>query len=65
MRLAISPLGAASACEIVKSAGSDQLDAAACSYVQRIWRWKPATEDGQPVAASTEVTIVWNLLTAR
>ncbi len=65
IRLAISPLGAASACEIVKSAGSDQLDAAACSHVQRVWRWKPATQDGQPVAASIDVTIVWNLLIAR
>jgi protein TonB len=65
IRLAISALGAVAECRIVKSSGSERLDTAACSHVQQYWRWKPATQGGQPVAASTQVTIVWNLRSAR
>ncbi len=65
MRLAISALGAATDCTVAKSSGSMRLDATACDYVQAHWRWKPATRDGQPVTASAEVTIVWNLRDAR
>lgn len=65
IRLAISALGAVAECRIAKSSGSDRLDAAACNHVQQYWRWKPATQGGQPVAAITTVTIVWNLRSAR
>ena len=64
MRLAISAQGAASECTITRSSGSERLDTAACDHVRGHWRWKPATQGGQPVAASTEVTIVWNLKNA-
>ena len=64
MRLAISAQGAASECTIARSSGSERLDTAACDHVRGHWRWKPATQGGQPVAAGTEVTIVWNLKNA-
>ncbi|MGZ5926950.1 MAG: energy transducer TonB [Rhizomicrobium sp.] len=65
IRLAISALGAVAECRIAKSSGSERLDAAACNHVQQYWRWKPATQGGQPVVAITTVTIVWNLRSAR
>lgn len=65
MLVAVSPQGAADDCNIVKSSSSLRLDMAACSYVQAHWKWKPATRNGQPIAASTNVTVVWNLKSGR
>jgi protein TonB len=65
MRLAISAQGAVAECAIAKSSGSERLDEAACNYVRQNWRWKPATQGGQPVATNTTVTIIWNLRSAR
>lgn len=65
MQVAVSASGAATDCTVLKGSGSGRLDAAACSYVQARWRWKPATRDGEPVAANTLVTVVWGLKTGR
>jgi protein TonB len=65
MRVAISIQGAPTDCEIVKTSGSPRLDATACNYVLRHWRWNPPLRNGQPVTVSTEISIVWNLKTAR
>jgi TonB family protein len=65
MRVVISIQGAVTDCEIVKSSGSERLDATACNYVQGHWRWKPPTRNGQPVRADSTVNVVWNLKTAR
>jgi protein TonB len=65
MQVAISTLGAATECTVVKSSGSVRLDAAACGHVQAHWRWKPATREGLPVAVTIAVTVVWSLPNAR
>ena len=46
----VSESGSVTACAIILSSGSPRLDAAACAMVRRRWRYKPATEDGKPVA---------------
>jgi protein TonB len=61
MRVAISIQGMVTECTVIGSSGSERLDAAACHHVALRWRWKPATRDGQPVAATSAVTVVWSL----
>jgi protein TonB len=65
MKVTISPQGAATECTILIPSGSARLDAAACNHVETIWRWKPATRDGEPVAATAAVTVVWSLQAGR
>ncbi len=61
MQVAISTEGTVTECKVTKSSGSERLDAAACTYVQGHWRWKPPTREGQAVAVSTEVNVKWDL----
>jgi TonB family protein len=63
MRVAISAQGVVTDCAIVRNSGSMRLDGIACNYVQEHWRWNPPTRNGQPVTASTDVSIIWNLKT--
>jgi len=42
--------GSVTACAIILSSGNPRLDTAACTMVVRRWKYKPATEDGQPVS---------------
>ena len=65
MQVAISTEGTVTECKVIKSSGSERLDTAACTYVQGHWRWKPPTREGQPVAANTDVSVVWNLKDAQ
>lgn len=46
----ISESGSVSACAIILTSGNPRLDTAACTMVVRRWRYKPATENGQPVS---------------
>jgi len=46
----ISESGSVTACAVILTSGSPLLDAAACTLVRKRWRYKPATEDGQPVS---------------
>ncbi len=57
--------GRVKACEVVSSSGFPRLDARACEIAQRRWRFKPATEDGQPVEDRVRRTYVWQLQDAR
>ena len=52
-------------CKVTKSSGSERLDNAACEYVKGHWRWQPPTQEGKPVAANTDVSVVWNLKDAQ
>jgi protein TonB len=61
LQVAISAAGSVTECKVAKSSGSERLDAAACTYVQEHWKWQPPTQEGKPVAANTDVNVVWNL----
>jgi len=65
MQVAISTEGSVTDCKIIKSSGSERLDNAACEYVKGHWRWKPPTQEGKPVTANTDVSVVWNLKDAQ
>ena len=58
----ITSEGVVDGCKIVTSSSSKRLDQAACSHIQKFWRWKawnPATIIGQPHSVKTTVTINW------
>ncbi len=61
----ISTEGNVTECKIAKTSGSDRLDQAACEFVKARWRWQPPTQEGKPVAATTRVSVVWNLKDAQ
>jgi protein TonB len=65
LQVAISTEGSVTDCKVVKSSGSERLDNAACEYVKGHWRWQPPTQEGKPVAVSTDVSVVWNLKDAQ
>ncbi len=61
MRVSISTRGLVTGCKVTNSSGSGRLDMAACGYVQQRWRWKPPMRGGRPVAADTEISVIWRL----
>src|SRR5437868_12037659 len=65
MEVHITTEGNVDDCKIVTSSSSERLDNAACDYVKRVWRWQPPTNQGQPVAVSTRVSVKWDLKDAK
>src|SRR5438876_608426 len=65
MEVHITTEGNVDECKIVTSSSSDRLDQAACEYVKSHWRWQPPTNQGQPVAVSTRVSVKWDLKDAK
>jgi protein TonB len=61
----INTEGTVTDCKIEHSSSSQRLDSAACDYVKSHWRWQPPTQLGKPVAATTRVSVVWNLKNAQ
>jgi TonB family protein len=59
LRLSINANGYITNCQITKSSGAERLDAVACGYVARHWRYQPATHNGKPIASSDGATLVW------
>jgi TonB family protein len=53
--------GAVSRASVVEPSGHPRLDDAALQFVKKNWRWQPATRAGKPVAASTRVSILFDL----
>ena len=53
--------GAVTDCNVTHTSGKPRLDEAACRMVIRRWLYKPATEDGKPVAVPTTANIVFQL----
>ncbi len=47
--------------DIANSSGHDSLDQAAVKCIQSRWRYKPAMQNGQPVATAKEYAIKWVL----
>jgi protein TonB len=65
LEVSINPEGNVTECKIAKSSGSERLDNAACDFVKARWRWQPPTTEGKPTAATTRVSVVWNLKDAQ
>jgi len=65
LKVAIDTTGKVTECTVVTSSGSTRLDAAAVEYVKANWRWQPPTQAGKPVAATTEVSVKWDLKNAQ
>jgi protein TonB len=58
-RVTVGPDGRVTDCQVTSSSGSAELDATTCTLVTRRARFKPALQDGQPVAASYSNRIRW------
>jgi protein TonB len=56
----ISAGGRPDSVKIEKSSGYERLDRAAVEAVRR-WRFKPATREGQPVAARVNIPVQFKL----
>jgi protein TonB len=65
LKVSIDTTGKVTECTVVTSSGSTRLDAAAVEYVKANWRWQPPTQAGKPVAATTEVSVKWDLKNAQ
>ena len=48
-------------CRIVKTSGIPLLDIAACLTATKRWKFKPATQNGKPVAQSLESDVTFEL----
>lgn len=53
--------GSVGDCTVTTSSGKPRLDAAACAIVKRRWKFKPAMQDGKPVAESLTAEVVFKL----
>jgi protein TonB len=65
LRLTVTPQGTVSAAEVERSSDDKGLDDAAIAWVIAHWRYQPATQNGQPVAAMTRASLVFNVKSAR
>jgi protein TonB len=61
IRVVIGTDGRVKDCQIVKSSGFPRLDERACQIATRRWRFKPATENGQPVESQLAQNYRWVL----
>ena len=53
--------GGVESVSLVNSSGHDSLDQAAIKCINAAWHYKPAMQNGQPVATVKEYAIVWRL----
>jgi len=61
-RLIVGTNGKVSACELTRSTGNAQLDAATCKFIERRARFDPATdESGAKVVGSFTGTVKWEI----
>jgi protein TonB len=58
-RLEFDASGKPTNCSITRSSGSPDLDEATCSNLMRRGRFKPGTQNGQPVGASYSSSVRW------
>jgi periplasmic protein TonB len=61
MEIVIGVDGRVQDVRLVDSSGNSDLDTAAMKHVKKYWRFKPATEDGQPVISSVKRAIKFQL----
>jgi protein TonB len=57
----ISADGAVTGTEVSGASGYDELDSAAVTCIQNGWHFKPATQNGAPIASTKQYRIVWKL----
>lgn len=65
IRVTVGVDGKVSNCQVVHPSGFARLDEKACQIAERRWRFKPATESGQPVSATITRNYRWQLENAR
>jgi len=53
--------GSVTGVDITNSSGHDSLDQAAVKCINAVWKFKPAMENGSPVATSKPYNIKWQL----
>ena len=53
--------GAVGECEVMMTSGKPRLDTAACTMVKKRWKFKPATQDGKPVAVALLAEVTFSL----
>jgi protein TonB len=61
IKYTISAEGTVSECAVTMSSGKPRLDDAACTMVKRRWKFKPATQEGKPVAVSVPAEVIFAL----
>ncbi|HEY5239756.1 MAG TPA: energy transducer TonB [Rhizomicrobium sp.] len=65
LHIALADDGRIDNVNILHSSGYARLDEAAREWVMRYWRYRPATDNGKPVASAVEASVVFNLKTAQ
>lgn len=61
IRVVVGTDGRVKNCEVTKSSGFSRLDERSCQIATRRWRFKPATENGQPVESNFATNYRWRL----
>lgn len=53
--------GSVGGCNVITSSGKSRLDDGACAMVKRHWKFKPAMQDGKPVAEFLTAEVIFQL----
>jgi protein TonB len=61
IRFTIGVDGNVNECAVTTPSGKPRLDDAACVFVKRKWKYKPATLEGKPVAQNSSANVVFQL----
>ncbi len=61
VRITVAADGTVTNAEVVGSSGKDALDQATVKCIMSGWHYKPAMQNGQPIAAATEANVQWKL----
>jgi protein TonB len=61
IKYTISADGSVADCAVTGTSGKPRLDDAACTMVKKRWKFKPATQDGKPVAYSMPAEVIFAL----